>query len=165
MSAEYQQYLQAVFAEEVEGEVFFRGLAERAANAGHKHKWQVLTQLETETKEHIRAALRELGIEATEQRTNIERGEQLAERFSRMPWLEFLAVLQPSLKKFVSQYSAGESLAGENGRERTLLRHITRHEQALLAFAVRELEGRGEVSLHAVQALLGQPLEDEPTLA
>ncbi|MCY1400671.1 hypothetical protein D3C76_386110 [compost metagenome] len=162
MNAEYQQYLLAVFAEEVEGEAFFNGLSERAADAEHKHKWQVLAELETQTKDRIRAELRELGIEASEQQHNVERGAQLAERFSSLPWLEFLAVFQQSLKKFVAQYSAGEKLASEDGRERTLLRYITRHEQALLAFVVRELEGRGEESLDAVLAILDKPLERQP---
>ncbi|UVE19606.1 hypothetical protein NVV93_09640 [Pseudomonas sp. LS44] len=158
MNAEYQQYLSAIFVEEVEGEAFFSGLSERAADAEHQHKWQVLAQLETQTKEHIRAGLRELGIEVAEQRHNIERGEQLAERFSKLPWLEFLTVFQPSLQKFVAQYSAGEQLIPDEGRERPLLRYITRHEQALLAFVICELQGRGAESLDAVLALLGKPL-------
>ncbi|MCY1268876.1 hypothetical protein D9M68_192240 [compost metagenome] len=159
MNAEYQQYLMTVFAEEVEGEAFFRGLSEHAENADQKHKWAVLTQLEIQTQEHIREALRVLDIEVTKQDKNIQRGEQLAEHFSRMPWLEFMTAFQPALKNFIAQYQTGEQLAPEDGRERTLLRYITRHEQALLAFVVRELEGRGEESLDAVQALLGKPLQ------
>ncbi|MBM7062391.1 hypothetical protein JQX08_16890 [Pseudomonas sp. UL073] len=158
MSTDYQQYLSSVFAEEVEGEAFFTGLSQRAADPEHQRKWQVLAQLETQTKERIRDAMRELDIEVSEQRHNVERGAQLAEQFSRLPWLEFLTAFQPSLKKFVAQYSAGEKLATEDGRERTLLRYITHHEQALLAFVVRELEGRGEESLDAIQALLDKPL-------
>ncbi|MDM0047438.1 hypothetical protein [Variovorax sp. J22R115] len=40
-----------------------------------------------------------------------------------------------------------------------MLRHITRQEQALLAFAVRETGQGGEASVEAVRALLGKPLE------
>lgn len=160
MSPEYQQYLMDRFAEEVEGESLFRSLSERTVDAGRKSKLQVLAQLERETKEHIRKALQELGVEIYEQRKNVERGEQIAERFSQLPWMESLQILQPALKNFVAQFHAAEKLAVEAGQERTLLRHITRHEEALLAFVVRELEGRPAESLDAVLALLGHSPRD-----
>ncbi|AMO22734.1 hypothetical protein [Ramlibacter tataouinensis] len=159
MTAEYRQYLIQRFDEEVEGESFFRGLSVRAEGADRKHKWAVLAQLEAETREHLRTALKELGVEPADQAHRVERGQKLAERFSAMPWLEFLLMFRTTLENFMSQFSAAEKLAPEEGKERALLRHITRHEQALLAFVVREIDGRGDVSTDAVLALLGKPIQ------
>ncbi|MDM0117628.1 hypothetical protein QTI66_36570 [Variovorax sp. J22R133] len=156
MSTEYQEYLIERFEGEVEGESFFRALSERAEDTNRKYKWELLAQLETETKEHIRAALKELGLEPAEPRRCIERGQQLAEQLSLMPWLELLKVLRPALQNFVAEFNAAEKLTPPGGRERQLLRHITRHEQALLTFAVREMEERGHASVEAVRALLGK---------
>ncbi|MEJ8858840.1 hypothetical protein WKW79_30005 [Variovorax robiniae] len=155
MSTEYKQYLIERFEGEVEGEAFFRGMSQRAGDGDRKGRWQLLAQLETETKEHIRAALKGLGVEPGEPLNVIERGRQLAEQLSALPWLEFLNVMRPALENFVAEFSAAERLAPKDSRERQLLRHITRHEQALLAFAVREMDERGEASVAAVRALLG----------
>lgn len=158
MSTEYQRYLKDRFAEEVEGESFFRGLSERTADAEHKIKWKTLAILESETREHLRVAGRAVGVELSAQSKNIQRGERLAEQFSHMPWMESLRLLQPSLKNFVAQFHAAEKIAAEGSQQRALLQRITQHEEALLAFVVCELDQRGDKSLDAILALLGKPL-------
>ena len=52
----------------------------------------------------------------------------------------------------MSEFEKAEELAPPEGTE--LARDITRHEKALLEFAVRELEGREADSLEPVVALL-----------
>ncbi|MEI6000678.1 hypothetical protein H3V53_26865 [Paraburkholderia bengalensis] len=160
MPNEYQQYLIERFEEEVVGESLFHSLSEHAANSNRQQQWHTLAQLETETKEHIRAALRAMGVEVAEQRSSIERGQQLAKRFTCMPWREFMTVFRPSLENFVAEFTTAENMAPEEGKQRALLRHITLHEKALLEFACREIEGRSDASLEPVVALLGAQLPD-----
>mgnify|MGYP003582569120 CR=1 FL=1 len=158
MSARYRQYLLERFEGEVEGEAFFLGLQERSEDADIKAKWSALARLETETRAHLKAALDELALVPPPASASVERGRHLAAHFSRMPWPSFMQAFCTGLEGFVTQFKAAEALMPQDGKEAMLLRHITRHEQALLVFAVRELQGRGHESLEAVTSLLGKPL-------
>lgn len=157
MHSEYRDYLLEQFHGEVHGESFFRSMGEYAQDADHKYKWQVLAQLERETKEVIRSALVELDVHPLEKREDIERGERDARRFSTVPWRPFMKGFRAELEQFVAKFEAGEKLAPDSPRHRELVRHITTHERALLTFAIREREGLGDTSLEAIVALLKEP--------
>ena len=69
-----------------------------------------------------------------------------------VPWPDLMRGFRAELEKFVHEFERAEALAPPAGVD--LARDITRHEQALLEFVVRELDGREEDSLAPIRALL-----------
>lgn len=153
MNGSYHDYLVKRFHEETQGEVMFRTLAEQASDTGRVHKWRVLQQLEKETKELLAAELSALGFPIAEDPAEVEEGISKGHRFSSLPWLDFMAILRSAIENFVSIFEGAE-LDADEGWNPHLLSQITRHERALLAFIVCEIEGRGDRSLDDVLALL-----------
>ncbi len=149
---DFRAYLIERYQGEVYGEALFRALAEREGHAERRQKWRTLQQLERETKERIRPAVAELGATTEEDPARCKEGEDLAARLAAVPWDDLMKGFRTELEKFVREFEKAEELAPPEGAE--LARDITRHEKALLEFAVRELEGREAHSLEPVAALL-----------
>jgi hypothetical protein len=155
-ASEYAIYVEERFQGEVYGEALFRTMADLCEDPEQAGKLRVLQQLERETKEILLPALREAGHPGEASPERIAEGEALGARLAKAPWRELMLGFQKELERFVREFEAAERLA-PSGRE-GLLRHVTAHERALLAFATRELVGDApEGSLAPVIALLRRP--------
>jgi hypothetical protein len=149
----YETYLEERYQGEVYGEALFRTMAEHCGDVVRARKFRVLQQLERETKEFLVPALKQAGLSATESPERVEEGVKLGAQLAKAPWSDLMGGFRTELERFVGEFERAESLAPAGAEE--LLRHVTRHEQALLEFATRELEGGdAETSLDAVLALL-----------
>lgn len=160
MKSGYQDYLEKRFHEETLGEAVFRTLAEQTGDAGRREKWRSLQQLEKETKELLGRELARLGAPIAEDPAMIARGESEGQRMAALPWPDLMIRLRPVFEGFIEIFETAEAEA-DGGWNRGLIEHVTRHERALLAFTLREAEGRGEESLGEVVALL----DSAPTLS
>ena len=116
----------------------------------------MLEQLERETKEFLLPALREAGGSGEEDPERITEGETLGTNLANAPWADLMRGFEKELQRFVEEFERSEALAPAG--KKSLLRHVTTHERALLDFATRELEGSkvGD-SLESVVALLRTP--------
>jgi hypothetical protein len=151
--SDYETYLEERFQGEVYGEALFRTMADLAVEAGRAKKFRVLEQLERETKELLREAVREAGGTDEENPQRISEGETLGAQLAKAPWHGLMSGFQAELKRFVADFEQAEALAPP-GKE-SLLRHVTAHERALLEFATLELEAsQSKNSLTSVLALL-----------
>jgi hypothetical protein len=155
MSDDYATAIHKAFQGEVYGEALFRGLAERTTDAARAYKWRVLERLETETKERIRPLAEQLCGEVGEEASERERGEKDAAKFSPIPWPSLMGGFRNELLNFVASFEELEAAGPDE--DRGLLQQITAHERALLAFAEREVDGRGDASLDPVLDLLDEP--------
>ena len=150
--ADYATYLEECFQGEVYGEALFRSMVGACKSAEAAGKLRVLERLERETKELLRPAVIETGGSGEEDPERIAQGETLGVRLAGLQWLPLMRSFEPPLRRFVESFRRSESLAPP-GKEQ-LVRHVTAHEQALLDFVTRELEGRTGDSLVPVLALL-----------
>ena len=146
-------YLEKRFQGEVYGEAIFRVMAERCADPANAKKLRVLEQLERETKEALRPAVKDFGFSGVEGAEHVKAGEELGAKLAPVPWSIPMVGLKKELLGFVSQFEQAETLAPP-GRE-ALFRHVTRHERALLAFVECEIAGAPpEESLAPIVAIL-----------
>ena len=154
ISDECKAYLLERHQGEVYGESLFGSLAARTSGEERQRKWRVLERLERETKERIGSFLEGSGIGITGVSESVRRGEGDAERLAGIPWRDLLQGFRKELRRFVTLFEQSEELDPSEAEVRTLLRHISTHERALLEFVTRELEGRPEDSLEPVLGLL-----------
>lgn len=155
-SAAYPAYIEERFQGEVYGEALFRAMAENTSDPERARKLRVLEQLERETKERLRPAVREVGHSGADDLKRVKEGESLGARLGQVPWQGLMQSFVPELEKFVREFEEGEPLAPP-GKE-DLLRRVTDHERALLEFARRESDAdSGLDSLEPVLALLEEP--------
>jgi len=135
---DYQIYLEERFQGEVYGEALFRTMANLARDPERAKKFRVLEQLERQTKELLLPALREGGGSGAENPERVLEGEKLGASLANAPWTDLMRGFEKELRRFVQEFKRAEALAptGQEG----LLRYVTAHEQALLDFAIRELE-------------------------
>ena len=152
---DYVAYLLERYQGEVYGEALFRTLAQHTADSQARYKWKTLEQLERETKERIRSALEKLGCDPSEDLGKRALGERHGEQLASRPRLDFMNDFRAELERIVAKFEEAERQCPPDGRE--LLRHITKHERALLDFTVLEIGGRTEDSVGHVLALLEQP--------
>jgi len=152
-ASSFGTYVEERFQGEVYGEAVFRRMAELCEVPAHARKLRVLEQLERETKELLRPAVREVGYPGVESAERISEGEALGAQLANAPWPELMRSTRLELERFVEDFERAERLAPP-GKE-PLLRHVTAHERALLEFATRELAGDARRdSLEPVIALL-----------
>jgi hypothetical protein len=151
--SDWRTYLEERFQGEVYGEAIFRVMAERCTDPVNAKKLRVLEQLERETKEVLRPATRAAGHAGVESDEAVRAGEELGGKLARAPWPALMAGLEKELAGFVARFEQAEALAPPGSE--ALARHVTDHERALLAFALREIAGAPpDESLAPILALL-----------
>ena len=155
MNDQFVAYLHECFQGEVIGEAFGVALAEAAQDPVHRQKWRFVEQLERETKGRIRAALEALGESVEEDPEKRAEGTSFGETFAQLPWSEAMDKLKPMLEKYVRYFEEHEKTAPPDGL--ALAQHLTRHERALLAFTVCEIEGQPDNSVEPIERLLDNP--------
>ena len=150
----YESYLKESFQGEVYGEAFFRTMAERCSNPEQAQKLRALEQLERETKEALRPAVREAGLDAEDHPKRVVLGEKLGAKLAETPWGDLMQSLQAPIEKFTKAFERAESLAPP-GKE-ALSKRVTAHERAICGFVERELAGAPD-SLEPLLAVLEKP--------
>ncbi len=155
MNDQFVAYLHECFQGEVMGEALGVALAEAAQDPVHRQKWRFVEQLERETKGRIRAALEALGESVEEDPEKRAEGTSFGETFAKLPWSEAMDKLKPALEKYVRYFEKHEKTAPPDGL--ALAQHLTRHERALLEFAVCEIEGQPDNSVEPIERLLDNP--------
>jgi hypothetical protein len=157
MTRDCTTYLEERFQGEVYGEAIFRVMAERCGDPGNARKLRVLEQLERETKEVLRPAVREAGLPGIESEEQLRAGALLGAKLAPVPWPMLMVGLKKELLGFVALFEKSEALAPP-GRK-ALFRHVTDHERALLEFVEREIAGApAEESLAPIVAILERGL-------
>lgn len=147
----YRTYINEWFQGEVYGEALFGTMADLCTDPALARKLRVLEQLEREMKELLLPAVREAGNPGDENPERIAEGRSDGARLANTPWREVMSGFRAELPAVLMQFQRVQAL-GPPGKEH-LLRQLTAHEQALLDFAIGELEGKPD-SLEPVWALL-----------
>jgi len=150
----YESYLEESFQGEVYGEALFRTMAERCMDPEQAQKLRALEQLERETKEALRPAVREAGLPAEDDPKRIALGEKLGAKLAETPWGELMQSFQAPIEKFTQTFERAEDLA-PLGKE-ALSKRVTAHERAICGFVERELAGASD-SLAPLRAVLEKP--------
>ena len=135
----YESYLQESFQGEVSGEALFRTMAELCEEPAQVRKLRALEQLERETKEALRPAVREAGLSSDDDPKRIAHGEKLGAHMAKTSWDELMRSFQEPIEHFAKAFERAESLAPP-GKE-ALFKRVTAHERALCGFVERELAG------------------------
>lgn len=161
--SDYGELVLGAYLGEVAGEAAFAGMAMLADDPVHRSKLEVLRLLEAQTEALLRPLAEDHGLTpaAVVEARRRGWGHATMAPDAEARWAQvvngLIAVCPGEIEKFrrlrTLAPEADESVAAE----------VVAHEEALLAFARREAEGRDDASLDAVMALLRTPYLDEAT--
>ena len=157
MASDYATYVFERYQGEDFGEATMAAAAEACGDPAIVRKLRVLEQLERETGELLLPEVKATGGSPEPDPERTRQGQAVGSQMGAVPLQDFAKAMATEVAKLVPVFEEAEALAPP-GKE-ALLRHVTDHERALLAFAEAELAGRGDESLDPVLALL----RDEPT--
>jgi hypothetical protein len=149
--------IELAFQGEVFGLAMYAAMAEAQTDPVRRWKWQVLTQLETETKAHMAGLLQRLGGNTVEQEQSRQDGIREARAIIGLPWPEMIKAFMADLPGLIDDYADLERQAALAGEDAAVLSRLTRHEVVTLEFCERELAGCGAHSADPVLAMLEAP--------
>jgi hypothetical protein len=136
---------------EVSGEALFGRLSELVAEPGHRHRLDVLRELEARTKAALVPAMEHHGL-PTDADPDVERDARtLADASASLPWSVLMEAFEPITTQFIALYTRIGELA--RPADRGVADLLVAHEEALRAFARLELAGQGEDSLGVITSL------------
>jgi hypothetical protein len=135
---------------EVSGETVFGTVASLADDPDHKKKMEVLTLLETRTKEACAGAMVRNGLSTDPDPQTVTDAKALGEAVAPLPWTDFLGAFESITTQFLALYKRIGEVAEADRAESELL--VT-HELALREFARREIVGRTDDSLELIEAI------------
>jgi hypothetical protein len=130
------------FEGEVLGEALFRTMADRTDDADRRAKLDVLRRLEGSTRDMLRPVLERLGVPTDGEATAAATGAGFAESAATQPWEDLLRGIPGTTAKYASMYRELRTLVGEE--EHDVVDALIAHEEALCAFAERELAGEAD---------------------
>ena len=130
------------FEGEVLGEALFRTMAERTDDADRRAKIDVLRRLEGSTRDLLRPVLERLGIPTDGEAAAAATGAGFAESAVTQPWEDLLRGIPGTTAKYAAMYRELRGLVGEE--EHPVVDALIAHEEALCAFAERELAGEDD---------------------
>ena len=159
VSPEILARIEEAYQGEVFGLAMYAAMADAQTDPVRRWKWQVLTQLEAETKAHMAGLLQRLGGDTTEQEQPRLDGLREARAIIGLPWLQMIEAFMADLPGLVDEYAGLERQAALSGEDAAVLARLTRHEVVTLEFCERELAGD---SAHAADPVLAM-LEAPPT--
>jgi len=137
---------------EVLGEALFGALAERQQDAGRRHQLQVLTLLETATKQLADPVFESKQLDRGDTAATLVAAAELAEALSGISWEEFLGSFEGITNEFLAKYRQLVELATDDA-ERQVAEAYVAHEEALAAFARRALGSEPGEPLELILAL------------
>ena len=133
-------------------------------NSEEKYKLDLFRRLEASNKQLCAQALQQEGIERPEIATSFySNGYKLGQKLGKGDWQDFLdrfeATVHPELfDEFVYDKQGNEIQHEYPGVDLPLLKHLVRHEQALVEFIKYERQGRGSNSTTAMENLLADEM-------
>lgn len=142
---------QEAFEAECLGEALFARLRDLQPDAARRERLEVLRRLEEATRELLRPELARVGASSDGEAAAAAQGEELASVAAAQPWEQLLASLEPGTARYAALYAELRPLVGP--ADAALVDALAAHQQALCAFAARELAG----DPHAADAILTLP--------
>ena len=152
MEFDAKRYLTDAYQGEVIGEAFFALLAEREVEAEAEAKWRVLEHLERHVKARLRAELERRGLPSDEDPGKAEEGRKAAAGLGRFGSGAPARAFRDALQGFVDDFRASRDAAPVELKG--IADFVLGHEEALLAFAERQVAGEGEKSTQPVEEFL-----------
>lgn len=134
---------------EVQGEVLFKRLAERA-EPEHRHKLERLAQLEIRTGREMDALMARYGLVLNA--SNRAKAEERAKRYAGMSYRDILAEWATWIPNYVDLYDRLAERA--RAEDRHALGFLAAHERAIDCFIKLELSGRSDEALAELDVLL-----------
>ncbi len=151
----YEKDLYSVYESEVLGETMFGLIARCTLSAERRHKWQALTQLESQTKQRYLDYVADKPAFRDKPEPSKLMGIIYAMVFLVLPWRMAMKMLRDGTAPFMEvfkrlvEYAAPEDLP--------FFGYVVAHEEAIKAFAELELVGECDLSLQPVTELLSNP--------
>lgn len=157
VSPEILARIEEAYQGEVFGLAMYAAMADAQTDPVRRWKWQVLTQLEAETKAHTAGLLQRLGGDNAEQEQSRQDGLRDARAIIGLPWLEMIEAFMADLPGLIDDYADLERQAALAGEDAAALSRLTRHEVVTLEFCERELAGDSAHAADPVLAMLEAP--------
>lgn len=135
----YLDTLLLYFEEEIMGEAYFYGLAERFPELLQKEKLSLLAQVERYAAEAVRPLLERHGLVARPDSILHEIGRSQVEKSASMGWNGFVDYMVVRFPGYMPEFYALEAMAPEKDLKE--LKKLTQHEVAAIDFARMEQAG------------------------
>ncbi len=149
--------IERAFQGEVFGVAMYSSMAEAQTDPFRRWQWHCLLQLEIETKATTAELLEQLGGNTLEDPHETAKGHDEARRIMHMAWADMIREFASDLPELVQEYAEMEAQAGLSGANGDVLRRLTLHEEATLAFCEAELAGQSGSAIDPVIAMLESP--------
>lgn len=133
------------------GEVFFKGLADRTEDESMRSTWQTLAKLENVTGKRM-AALLETHGEAAATDDGIEVSDEIFNQYTSAVHLDSMLRMKDVVEKAIIRFDQLLAVAPES--DVPSVQFLVQHEQALLTFVDREINGDHVDALQDVEQLL-----------
>lgn len=133
------------------GEVFFNGLADRTEDESMRSTWQTLAQLENVTGKRMAAILEAHG-EAAVTDDSIEVSDEIFSQYTFAEHLDTMLRMKDVVEKAIIRFDQLLAVAPES--DVPSVQFLVQHEQALLTFVDREIDGDHADALQDVEKLL-----------
>lgn len=146
----YLKSIELAFQGEVYGETLYEALAQTLSDPDQRHKWQVLAQMERETKASMRELVARHGGTTVELQYWRDQAMLDLKKYVDLPWLELMRVFSDELTADIDEYAELESGCPSGDAE--ILHRLTGHEVVTKQFCDLELQGRGDISIAPVVA-------------
>ncbi len=145
----YLKAIELAYQGEVYGEALYRKIAGVQQDPGHAWKWQVMVQLEHETKHLMRRLVARHGGDIAEQQASRDQAEMDFARYRSLPWLELMKVFAAELLPAIAEYAELEY--DSPPRDRWVIQRLTDHEVVSKRFCDLEVAGRPDISIAPVE--------------
>jgi len=133
--ARYLETLLRYYEEEIEGEAYFRALAERYTAPRQKEKMILLADVERRCAEGAQALIAQYGLRPKSRATLVAAGKADAQN-APQDWEQMLAEMRRTYPGYVADFRRLETMAP--AADLAALKHMTWHEEAAVEFLERE---------------------------
>lgn len=123
------------YEEEVEGEAWYRALADRMPAPEQKRKLLLLAEVERRTAEEMHPLIDRYGLAPASPTRLAEAGRREAAEGPR-DWAGLVALMRETFPAYVAEFEAQERIAPP--QDRPALARLTAHEVAVIGFLDRE---------------------------
>jgi hypothetical protein len=158
---DYGELVLGAYLGEVAGEAAFAGMAMLIDDPARRSKLEVLRLLEAQTEARLRPLAEAHGLTAAAVVEARRRGWGHATMApdAEARWAQVVNGMTAVCPGEIEKFRRLRTLAP--AAEQSIAAEVLAHEEALLAFAQREADGRGDTSLEPVVALLHDPYRAE----
>ncbi len=150
----YLETLLAYYEEEVEGEAWYRALAQRMLQRRHKEKMLLLAEVERATAEAVRPLIDRYGLTPAPRAALVASGQSQAASGAQ-DWDTLLAQMTESFPPYVDDFKALEAMGP--AADQPLLALMTAHEIAAIEFLHLEAKGDPDSTAPLLDFLLVAP--------